>query len=83
MFKIQSHIKPPKIRRRWDEPKDAESRAFDAFIDAYKAAHNCKLTRGMFDPESRIQVFHGQTFTEAHSATRCKALTRQLKFRKE
>lgn len=83
MFKIQSHIKPPKIRRRWDEPKDAEAKAFDAFIAAYKIAHNCTLRKGSFDAQSRIQVFHGPTFTEAHSATRCKALTRQLKFRKD
>lgn len=82
MFKIQSHVAVPKIRRSWHEPKEAEAKAFDAFISAYKAAHGCKLTKGSFDAESRIQVFHGPTFTEAHSATRCKALTRQLKFRK-
>lgn len=82
-FKLQSHVKPPTNQRRsWNVPNHSEQQAFDAFIKAYRQVHNCVLRLGFFDPESRIQVFEGPTFTYAHSAKRCRERVRQLNFRK-
>lgn len=81
MYKLQSHIPTPKLRRKAGDPTKFEKAQFEAYIAAYRTAHGCKLTLGYFDVESRIQVFEGPTFVEAHTARRCKELIRQLNFR--
>lgn len=82
MFKIQSHVPVPKLRRSHGSPTASEQGMIDGFMRAYRLTHGCALTLGAFDIESRVQVFHGPAITLAHTPRRCKELTKQLKFRR-
>ena len=85
MFKLQSHVKAPKARRKGGLPTQAEQTAFQAYQSAYRRIYSQALTQGTFDPENRAMAFlspSGNVVTVAGKA-RCKELTRQLKFRME
>jgi len=79
MYKIQSHVPIPKLRRSHGSLTAQEQAIIVAFIAAYRRKHGCQLTLGWFDVESRVQVFKGPTFALAHTPRRCKELMKGLR----
>lgn len=77
MFKIDSHVKPPKVRKQRKCPP-AVSLAFEAYSKAYKAVYGVMPDGFTYDKATKFVHVGNSTGV---SLQRMKELTRQLTLR--
>jgi hypothetical protein len=77
MFKIESHVKPPKMRKQRKCPP-AVNLAFESYSKAYKLVYGVSPTGFTYDKATQF-IHVGNS--AGVSLMRLKELTRQLKLR--